>query len=115
MPHELWGPIDIRVWRSTPVVAGRVATEPDVHEGRAAFYIASETSRPYDLALPAPAIVREEGIGNPTPVILIQAEALDDTVAVGYRLLDGGNGICTLDECEVLSEPDSRFQTTAPN
>jgi hypothetical protein len=116
MPVELWGPIDIRSWRSTPVVNGRVATEADVERGCAAFYIAPGTSRPYDLPLPFPAIVREEGIGEPTPVILIQAEELDaETVAVGYRFVDGGNGLCTLAECELLTEPDERFQATASN
>ena len=110
MTPELWGPIDVRNWRLTPSLNGRVATEQDVESGTATFYVSSETSRPYAIELPAPAIVREEGIGEPTPVIVIQAEELDaDTVAIGYRFLDGSNGICTLPECEFLSEPDSRF------
>ena len=108
---QLWGPIDIREWRRTPAVSGRLATEEDVSLGRAAFHLGGESARPYDLDLPAPAIVREEGVGEPTPVILIQAEELDDdTIAVGYRLLDGGNGVCMLSDCEVLAEPDERFQ-----
>lgn len=55
--------------------------------------------------------MREEDVGEPTPVILIQAERLDDgTVAVGFRLLEGGMGIATLSEVELLSEPDERFR-----
>lgn len=66
---------------------------------------------PAELDLPSCAIVTEEGVGEPTPVILIQAERLEDgTVAVGYRLIDGGTGIATLEEVELLSEPDERFR-----
>jgi hypothetical protein len=101
-------PIDLERWRATPVVERRAATELDVQAGRAVFAVGGE---PVELDLPSCAIVREEGIGEPTPVILIQAERLeDDTVAVGYRLLDGGSGIATLEEVELLSEPDERFR-----
>lgn len=55
--------------------------------------------------------MREEGVGEETAVIIIQAERLEDgTVALGYRLVDGGTGIATLDEVELLSEPDERFR-----
>ncbi|HYC59796.1 MAG TPA: hypothetical protein VEK79_09540 [Thermoanaerobaculia bacterium] len=105
---ETWGPIDLKKWRATPITEGRAATEQDVEQGRAAFHVGGE---PVELDLPSCAIVREEGVGEPTPVILIQAERLDDgTVAVGYRLLTGGVGIATLDDVELLSEPDERFR-----
>jgi hypothetical protein len=79
-----------------------------VELGRAAFAIGGE---PVELDLPSCAIVQEEGVGEQTPVILIQAERLDDgTVAVGYRLLTGGVGIATLNDVELLSEPDERFR-----
>lgn len=105
---ELWGPIDLKNWRKTPVTYGRAATDADVAEGRAAFAVGGE---PVELDLPSCAIVREEGVGEPTPVILIQSERLEDgTVAVGFRLVDGGMGIATLDDVELLSEPDARFR-----
>ena len=101
-------PIDMKHWRRTPVVEGRPATEMDVELGRAVFAAGGE---PVELDLPTCAIVREEGVGEPTPVIIIQAERLEDgTVAVGFRLLEGGDGIATLDEVELLSEPDERFR-----
>ena len=104
----LWGPIDMQHWRKTPVTYGRTATDRDVEEGQAVFAIGGE---PVELDLPSCAIVTEEEVGEPTPVILIQAERLDDgTVAVGYRLIDGGTGIATLSEVELLSEPDERFR-----
>jgi hypothetical protein len=107
---DVWGHIDPRNWRETVAIRGRVASEEDVREGSAVFFVASQTSTPYDIALPAPAILREDGTGEPTPVIVIQAEQLgSDSVAVGFRFLPGGNGLCTLAELEFLAEPDERF------
>jgi hypothetical protein len=101
-------PIDMKQWRSTPVTYGRAATDADIEAGRAIFAIGGE---PVELDLPACAIVSEDGIGEPTPVVVIQAERLDDgTVAVGFRLIDGGTGIASLDDIELLSEPDERFR-----
>ena len=103
-----WGPIDITQWRKTPHVEGRAATDRDVNDGRAVFAVGGE---PVELDLPSCAIVKEEGIGEETAVIIIQAERIDDgSVAVGFRLIDGGTGIATLDEVELLSEPDERFR-----
>lgn len=100
--------IDIKKWRETPHVSGRTATDADVNAGRAVFAVGGE---PVELDLPTCAIVTEEEIGEPTPVIVIQAERLEDnTVAVGFRFLDGGTGIASLDEVELLSEPDERFR-----
>jgi hypothetical protein len=101
-------PIDMKKWRETPSVYGRTATDADVNAGRAVFAVGGE---PVELDIPACAIVSEEGVGEPTPVIVVQAERLEDgTVAVGYRFLDGGTGIATLAELELLSEPDERFR-----
>jgi hypothetical protein len=100
--------IDLRRWRDTPSVSGRTATDDDVSAGSAVFAVGGE---PVELDVPSPAIVREDGIGEPTPVIVIQAERIEDgTVAIGYRLLDGGCGIAPLDDVEFLSEPDERFR-----
>jgi len=101
-------PIDMATWRATPAIEGQTATDLDVRAGRAVFAVGGE---PINLDLPSCAIVREEGVGEPTPVIVIQAERIEDgMVAVGYRLLDGGCGIATLDDVEFLSEPDERFR-----
>jgi hypothetical protein len=105
---EAWGPIDLKNWRATPITEGRAANDHDVEQGSAAFAVGGE---PVELDLPSCAVIREEGFGEETPVILIQAERLEDaTVAVGYRLLTGGVGITTLDDVELLTEPDERFR-----
>ncbi|HEX2835812.1 MAG TPA: hypothetical protein VHW00_22580 [Thermoanaerobaculia bacterium] len=105
---EHWGPIDLKQWRKTPVTEGRAATDTDVSAGHAVFAVGGE---PVELDLPACAIVTEEDVGEPTPVIIIQAERLDDgTIAVGYRLIDGGMGIATFAEVELVGEPDERFR-----
>ncbi len=101
--------IDLKHWRDTPAVSGRAATDADVDEGRAVFAVGGE---PVALDLPSCAITREEGVGEATPVVVIQAERIEDgTVAVGFRLLaGGGSGIAPLDDVEFLSEPDERFR-----
>jgi hypothetical protein len=102
-------PIDLKRWRDTPVVHGRPANDVDVNEGRAVFAVHGEPVPEFDL--PAPAIVTEDGIGEATPVIVVQVERLEDgAVVVGFRLLDGGTGIAPLDDVEFLSEPDERFR-----
>ncbi len=101
-------PIDMKRWRNTPAIEGRAATEMDVNAGRAVFAVGGE---PIEIDLPACAIVREEGVGEPTPVVVIQAERIEDgTIAVGFRLLDGESGIADFEDVEFLSEPDQRFR-----
>jgi len=107
---KLWGPIDMKNWKAIPCVSGRPATEQDVKEGRAAFYITGDqtTLKPILLTLPACAILREGY--KETPVIVIQAEETPESKTVGVRFLGGGNGVCTLGELEILAAPDARFK-----
>lgn len=107
---KLWGPIDMRSWKTTLCVSGRIATERDVKEGKATFYIEGDraTLKPIALSLPACAILREEK--KETPVIVMQAEETPRSKTVGVRFLTGGNGVCTLEELEILSAPDGRFK-----
>jgi hypothetical protein len=113
---NLWGPITTNSWYTTPSIRGRVATEGDVKDGRAVFFLGlsgGQESRPFDLALPCCAILHGENEAD-LPVIVIQAETSINTINqaktfAGYRLLGGGNGICLLHELDLLSEPDARF------
>jgi hypothetical protein len=113
---NLWGPIAIASWPATPCTRGQVATEVDVKDGRAVFYLdlsAGQKSRPFDLVLPRCAILRSEN-DRDVPVIVIQIEtsinsADEEKIFAGYRLLAGGNGVCLLNELELLNGPDDRF------
>jgi hypothetical protein len=68
-----------------------------------------EPSVPVPMSLPRPAVLKETG----QPVFVIQAEQIAGKVAIGYRPLGGGNGLCMLEEVEFLEEPDERFQGEA--
>jgi hypothetical protein len=112
---NLWGPIAMASWHATPCIRGRVATEVDVKNGKAVFYLdlsTGQNSWPSDCALPCCAILHAEN--GDVPVIVIQIQTSINNVSeakifAGYRLLAGGNGICLLSELELLNEPDARF------
>ena len=112
MSDRLWGEVDIQHWRNTPSLSGRIALEEDVEAGRAVFYLGNPDeigARPYDVGVPRCAMLTDEETGKGIPVIVVQAEQAEDMIYVGYRFLDGGNGMCTLPEIELLGEPDARF------
>jgi hypothetical protein len=93
------------------IFSGCLADEDDVKAGRAVFYFdrPDVTVRPIDSDLPRCGLLRDDR-GNITPVVAVQAESHPPgKVLVGYRPLTGGNGICTIDELELLDRPDSRF------
>jgi hypothetical protein len=109
---ELWGPIDMESWETTPCTSNRVAEPSDVESGTAVFVSPNSDSTnisPYKINLPKCAILNHEHIGYPTPVIVIQVESIDSFVVVGYRYIDGGYGICALDELTILNNIDSTF------
>lgn len=110
--EPLWGPIELSRWNITPCIEGRLATEDDVREGRAAFYLKGDPSTlsPVILHLPRCAILRDQETGREIPVIVIQAEKTPKMTALGYRPLAGGNGICTMDEVEFVTDKDERMK-----
>ena len=102
---DLWRSIEKSEWRRTPCVFGRTATESDVKEGRAVFYVKGG-SLPAAIDLPQLGLQAREG-GASILVVVVQAEHVDGRVLFGVRPLSGGNGICTSDEVELLEEPTS--------
>ena len=88
------------------------ATEADVEQGLAAFWIPDQRSNVYDIGvlLPAPAIVAKdievgenERIPAGTPVTVIQAEIVDEAdIIIGFKY-DGGIGVCSLQEITITS------------
>lgn len=108
----LWGPVDMHQWKDTPCISGRLATEQDIKEGKAVFYLDGDRSelKPIQISLPACAIWHDSESKKATPVILVQAEETPKVKAIGFRFLSGGNGVCTLAELEILKSPDERFK-----
>lgn len=113
---DLWGPIDRTAWRDVPAVCDRLATETDVRQGRAVFYLSRDgevDAEPIGMSLPALAIHTDQESDTETPVILIQAEQADGRQLIGYRPLDDGNGIGLRFEFSIVDEPDARFDTAS--
>jgi len=104
----MWDAIEIDEWRDIPFISGRVATEQDVKDGRAVFYIPSG-SEPYETELPLFALHIDKDNGNKTPCIAIQIETTSEGTAVGVRYIDGGNGVGMANEFEFYSEIPSEF------
>jgi hypothetical protein len=103
MKEDIWGPIEIDKWDETPYLAHRVATEKDVIEGTATFYISGANNhKQIDIKLPSMAILIDQDTHEELKVIIIQAEQADDRQLIGYRFIDGGNGVCTMDEVKLI-------------
>ena len=109
LSDDLWGAVDVSNWKELPVVKSRSATEEDVANGRAVFHVPVgddyQPSTPAEFELPSPAVLVSTG----QPVFAIQAEEVNGKIAVGYRQVSGGNGLCMVDELELLDAPDDRF------
>jgi hypothetical protein len=111
MEKGLWDSINIDNWQAIPCVKGRLASETDVKQGKAVFFIndPDKATLAEAINLPACAIIYDKKTGIKIPSIAIQAESVDEKVLIGYRPISGGNGICTADEAEFIKEPDQRF------
>jgi hypothetical protein len=82
---------------------GRVATEDDVKAGRATFYFGNLDELPAEPApvdLPALAWWPADADGPRRLCVVIQAERSDVQCTVGVRFVDGGNGVCLLDDLD---------------
>jgi hypothetical protein len=107
--------MEIDHWEMTPHLSGRLATEQDVIEDRAVFHLSDPEkigASPYDLKLPACAILRDEEDeenDQEIPVIIIQAEQVEHWVFVGFRFLTGDSGVAFITDVEILNGPDERF------
>jgi len=110
MDGPLWGRIDVQHWKQTPCLRGRVAVEQDVKDGRTVFYLGNtdETGAIHvDIGLPHCAVIHVAG--TDIPAVVIQSEQAESKHYIGYRPINGGNGLCAMSEVDLLSEPDARF------
>jgi hypothetical protein len=92
-----------------PYISGRLATEADTKSGKAVFYLGNpkeSKAHPYAIVLPKRGRVRDEETGILQDVIVTQAEqGLGNgqmMIVVGYRKIDGGVGLCQLEEVHWL-------------
>jgi len=104
----MWEAIEIEEWKDVPFISDRVATEEDVKEGKAVFYIPSG-SEPYETELPLFALQTEEDTNEKVPCVVIQIEITSEGTMVGVRYIEGGNGVGTANEFEFYSEIPSEF------
>ena len=100
----------MQVWDKTPCISGRIATEEDIKNGIAVFMV-PDGSIPCDTDMPICAIQIDEETGGRIPVIIIQAEQINNRITLGVRYLNGGNGVSTLHEVELLEQPNEEFIT----
>jgi hypothetical protein len=109
--ENVWKPILLKEWESTPVLNDRIANEDDVKKEFAVFYIewAEGTHKPYKIKLPKLAYLTDNETKQRQLVVIIQIEELSDKVVVGYRNLDGKNGAALLNEFEILDKAESEI------
>ncbi|MBK7582665.1 MAG: hypothetical protein IPI67_21015 [Myxococcales bacterium] len=91
-----------------PSLVGRVATEDDVRDGRAVFYVdgpCEPLTHPH--GLPALAVHTDEA-GAASLVVVIQLERTEQGDTVGARYLVGGNMVCMLPELRFVDELEAR-------
>jgi len=102
--NDLWTSIDLKVWDKTPAISGRLATETDVKNGLAVYYIDNKGAdhTPYKIQLPKLAYLTDFDTKKEELVVVIQIEETPKDTVVGYRNLDGGNGACLLHEIKFL-------------
>ena len=108
---QLWKPIRAEGLSSVSCTKGRLATEEDVQAGTAVFYLkggGDSGPQPYPMDLPAFALY-SDGTCPPIPVVIIQAETADGQVLIGVRPLSGGNKLCLLSDCTLVSLPHPAF------
>ena len=98
---DLWGTIAASDWQLTPHISGRAATEADVAEGLAVFFVQGESTAA-SMRLPCCAIQLLED-GSAVPVVIIQAEHAPSGIVLGVRPLSGGNSVCLESEVQLLT------------
>ena len=104
MEENLWGAIDSTKWQQTPCIKDIIATEQDVKDGRAVFYIIHDDADHEPLNINIPSLVYEIEEENNTRklAVLIQGERVGENEYVGIRYFEGGNGLFRLSEIEFL-------------
>ncbi len=110
--------VDIKKWRTVPVVNGRFATKEEFEKGASLIDVDLEKypkAKVLPIQLPQLAKVYNRYSKRNDLIIVIQAFSIQSDSIVGFRYLNGGNGSARLNEVEILSEveilamPSSKF------
>lgn len=105
-------PINIRSWKKTPVINGRLPTWEETENGKSITYIDKNVNpdlkdaKPYKMILPKLASIINPDTHKSEVVVVIQMIRFTKYVYVGYRFLSGGIGSCTLGQCHFLTESE---------
>lgn len=94
-----------------PHVIGRLATEMDVKNGAATFVIdgRGKEVKPLNIQIPSLAYHIDQETFEKTPVVVIQAEKVEEKKVVGIRYLEGTYGACLFRELEFVDNPNNFF------
>jgi hypothetical protein len=101
--------IDIRNWKSVPVVNGRMATKEETQNGSALIFVDMEKypdAKPLDMEMPKLARYFSNASKKEEIIIVIQALNISDDSIVGFRYLNGGNGSARLNEVRFLADKE---------
>ncbi len=105
-------PIDMKFWKITPCIKGRLAKKEEVDKGSAPFSLNTEGRIiiPINMCLPVCAILKKEN--KEIPVIIIQAEEVAYVQKV-FGAIDVFSGafhvFCDEDKFEILEKPNNLF------
>jgi len=101
-------PIDYKDWKETKFISGKVATESDVENGFAVFYLSDvENHEAVDIDLPTLArLIDHDEINDDYHelVIVIQFESTSEYDVVGYRKFNSETGSCLPYELKFLRD-----------
>lgn len=103
--ENTWGKIDLENWEKTPSINNRIAIEKDVIDGNAVYHInGGDNHKAYNIKLPKLAYFLNSETNKKELVVVIQIEETSKGTIVGYRNLNGGNGLGLLKEFEFLND-----------
>ena len=104
---KLYPPINIRSWRNTPVINGRLPTYPETQNGLSLMYYDKKKNpdaKPYNMTLPKLASFYNPNTKRIDIVVVIQiVQTANDTIA-GYRYLTGGDGTHNFRDFHLLTD-----------
>jgi hypothetical protein len=110
---DLFPAIDIKSWKNTPVVNGRLPTREETSNGTSLLYYENPTPdiKAYDITLPKLAYYNKQDAQKGELVVVIQVVQTAEDTLVGYRPLAGGNGASYFSEFRFLTDDEVKKVT----